>query len=208
MKGKQALFVGEYLVDLNATQAAIRAGYSPKTARQIGQQNLSKPAIAAAIAEAKAKRLERVEVTADEVLRLLKRRAHSNLKQVARWGVKEVAIAFDDEGRRLTGADIGDAVMVQHVEQPFLEPFDSDELSEDEAAGIAEVSIGKDGALRMKMHSQDGALSLLARHAGVAKDNDGAPVQVSVFVHRPPPATREEWLERVRHERLSAPGDG
>lgn len=40
---KQQLFCDEYLIDLNATQAAIRAGYSEKTAKQIGQENLSKP---------------------------------------------------------------------------------------------------------------------------------------------------------------------
>ena len=49
---KQAAFVAEYLVDLNATQAAIRAGYSAKTAGSVGAENLSKPEIAAAIAEA------------------------------------------------------------------------------------------------------------------------------------------------------------
>ena len=46
---KQRRFVDEYLIDLNATQAAIRAGYKKNTARQIGSENLSKPAIAKAI---------------------------------------------------------------------------------------------------------------------------------------------------------------
>ncbi len=46
---KQARFVQEYLIDLNATQAAIRAGYSEKTARQVASENLSKPYIAKAI---------------------------------------------------------------------------------------------------------------------------------------------------------------
>lgn len=45
MTEKQKRFVEEYLIDLNATQAAIRAGYSAKTARQTGQENLSKPDI-------------------------------------------------------------------------------------------------------------------------------------------------------------------
>lgn len=66
---KQALFVKEYLVDLNATQAAIRAGYSKKTAQKIGSENLSKPLVADAIAEAQAKRFERVQITADDVVR-------------------------------------------------------------------------------------------------------------------------------------------
>ncbi len=49
---KQHRFVEEYLIDLNATKAAGRARYSEKTARQIGSENLSKPAIQEAIAEA------------------------------------------------------------------------------------------------------------------------------------------------------------
>ena len=65
---KQTRFVQEYLIDLNATQAAIRAGYSAKTAFAIGHENLSKPNIAAAITEAQAKRAERAEITADRVL--------------------------------------------------------------------------------------------------------------------------------------------
>lgn len=65
---KQRLFVDEYLIDLNATQAAIRAGYSKKTAGQIGDENLKKPQIANAIQEAQAKRSERVQVDADYVL--------------------------------------------------------------------------------------------------------------------------------------------
>src|SRR5271166_5586839 len=62
---KQARFVQEYLIDLNAAQAAIRAGYSAKTARVIGHENLTKPDIAAAIEKAKAKRAERTELTSD-----------------------------------------------------------------------------------------------------------------------------------------------
>lgn len=68
---KQAAFVAEYLVDLNATQAALRAGYSAKTAFRIGAENLQKPAVMQAIAEAKAKRAERTEVTADMVVQRL-----------------------------------------------------------------------------------------------------------------------------------------
>lgn len=68
---KQQRFVDEYLVDLNATQAAIRAGYSAKTARQVGAENLSKPAVAFAIQERQQKRAEKVEVTAERVLKEL-----------------------------------------------------------------------------------------------------------------------------------------
>jgi len=66
---KQQRFIDEYLIDLNATQAAIRAGYSPRTARQIGDENLSKPVIAAAVAKAKQERSEATKIDAEWVLR-------------------------------------------------------------------------------------------------------------------------------------------
>lgn len=65
---KQRRFVEEYLVDLNATQAAIRAGYSENTARAIGAENLTKPDIEAALAAAMAERSKRTEVSSDYVL--------------------------------------------------------------------------------------------------------------------------------------------
>ena len=65
---KQEHFVAEYLIDLNATQAAIRAGYSKKTAHVIGPENLGKPIIAAAIARAQGDRTERTNITQDYVL--------------------------------------------------------------------------------------------------------------------------------------------
>ncbi len=68
---KQQRFVEEYLIDLNATQAAIRAGYSKKTAKSIGQENLTKPYIAAVIDAAKAERSIRTEISQDWVLERL-----------------------------------------------------------------------------------------------------------------------------------------
>lgn len=68
---KQRLFVDEYLIDLNATQAAIRAGYSKRTAGQIGDENLKKPQIAQAIKEAMDSRSKRVQINADYVLNRL-----------------------------------------------------------------------------------------------------------------------------------------
>lgn len=72
LTAKQSMFVKEYLIDLNATQAAIRAGYSEKTAEVIGHENLRKPYIADAIQDAMDKRAERVESEADWVLRTIK----------------------------------------------------------------------------------------------------------------------------------------
>lgn len=65
---KQAAFVREYLVDLNATQAAIRAGYSAKTANREGTRLLSKAVIRSRVEAATAKRSERVELTQDYVI--------------------------------------------------------------------------------------------------------------------------------------------
>lgn len=69
LTAKQQHFVKEYLIDLNAKQAAIRAGYSPKTAEQQASRLLSNVKVQAAIQEAMDKRAAKVEVTADMVLR-------------------------------------------------------------------------------------------------------------------------------------------
>jgi phage terminase small subunit len=68
---KQRLFVREYLVDFNATQAAIRAGYSKKTASAIGYENLQKPHVVQAIFEAMNNREKNVETSAEWVLKAL-----------------------------------------------------------------------------------------------------------------------------------------
>ncbi len=69
---KQKAFVAEYLIDMNATQAAIRAGYRAKTAYSTGQENLKKPEIQKALAQAQAERSERTEISQDYVLNSLK----------------------------------------------------------------------------------------------------------------------------------------
>jgi len=77
---KQTRFVDEYLLDLNATQAAIRAGYSKKTARQVASENLSKPDIAKAIAKAKQERAERTMINSNRVLIELASLAFANMQ--------------------------------------------------------------------------------------------------------------------------------
>lgn len=69
---KQEAFCREYVVDFNGTQAAIRAGYSEKTANRIATENLSKPVISNFIAELQNKQAERLEITADELTRFFK----------------------------------------------------------------------------------------------------------------------------------------
>lgn len=68
LTARESKFIDEFLVDLNGTQAAIRAGYSAKTARQIASENLSKPHIQVAIAEARKQQQERTQITADAML--------------------------------------------------------------------------------------------------------------------------------------------
>ena len=72
---KQQRFVDEYLIDLNATQAAIRAGYSEKTAKEIGSENLTKPNIAKAIQEAQESLSNKTQLTVDMVVQGLLKEA-------------------------------------------------------------------------------------------------------------------------------------
>jgi phage terminase small subunit len=70
---KQQMFCKEYLIDLNATQACIRAGYSEKTANRIASENLSKLVIQEEISRLKLEREKRVKLTADKVLNDIER---------------------------------------------------------------------------------------------------------------------------------------
>lgn len=82
MTKKQKRFVEEYLIDLNATQAAIRSGYSPDTAKSIGSENLSKPDISAAVAKAMAERSKRTGINQDRVLQELARIGFARITDV------------------------------------------------------------------------------------------------------------------------------
>lgn len=90
---KQTAFVREYLVDLNATQAAIRAGYSERTAYSVGQRLLKNVEIQRAVAAAQAKRARRVEVTQDYVL--------SNLVEVVERTMQRAPV-LDRKGEQVT----------------------------------------------------------------------------------------------------------
>lgn len=79
LTAKQVRFVQEYLLDLNATQAAIRAGYSARTANRIGPELLTKPAVASAVAAAQAVRAERTKIDADWVLARLAAEADADI---------------------------------------------------------------------------------------------------------------------------------
>jgi phage terminase small subunit len=68
LTAKQAMFCKEYLIDLNATQAAIRAGYSKKTAAEMGFENLRKPHLQKEIQRLMNKRSAKIEIEADDIL--------------------------------------------------------------------------------------------------------------------------------------------
>lgn len=105
---KQKEFVRQYLVDLNATQAAVRAGYSVKTAYRQGADLLQKTSIREAIEKAQAKRARRVEVTQDYVL--------SNLVEVVERTMQRAPVTnrkgeqvTDEEGRAVWTFDAKNA---------------------------------------------------------------------------------------------------
>ena len=110
LTAKQQRFIEEYLIDLNATQAAIRAGYSGKTAGQIGGENLNKPEIQAAIAVAQAKRSEETAIDAAYVLRQavkLHERCMSEIEPDAVEGVFKFNAAGAAKALELVGKHVG-----------------------------------------------------------------------------------------------------
>jgi phage terminase small subunit len=112
---QQARFVAEYLIDLNATQAAIRAGYSARTAESQGSRLLSNAKVSAAIAEGQKRIANTLEIDAGNVLRELARIAFADIRKVATW--------------------TGGTVSLRN----------SEELSADTAAAVVEISEGQHG---------------------------------------------------------------
>lgn len=165
---KQERFVTEYLIDLNATQAAIRAGYSKHTADVQGPRLLRNVGVRAAI-EAGQKRIStRLEVTAERVVQEYARLAFTNLRDAAEWG--------DERGLSLVL---------------------SEDLDEDTAAAVKSVTVrhtitnkGKDDEAvervehKIEMHDKKGALDSLSRHLGLFVDKteitgtDGGPIVI------------------------------
>jgi phage terminase small subunit len=147
LTAKQRAFVNEYLIDLNATQAAIRAGYSEKTADQQGHQLLKKTLVAAAIAKAQAKREARTEITQDMVMRELARIGFADIRKAVRWG------AVPDVSE--------DGEMVYPVELVA-----SEDVDDDTAAAISEVSLTAQG-VKIKFADKLAALEKIGKHLGM-----------------------------------------
>jgi phage terminase small subunit len=140
MTARQLRFIEEYLVDMNATQAAIRAGYSPKTANREGPRLLSNAGIAEAIAEGRARLTAKTHVTREWVIERLAQIAGISPRQLMTWGADDVTLR--------PSADLTDA----------------------EAYAVAEVAstATKDGvSLKLKNHDKVRALELLGKHLGL-----------------------------------------
>ena len=153
---KQQRFVDEYLVDLNATQAAIRAGYSQKTAASQGERLLKKAEVQQALSRRMKAREQRTEVTQDRVVKELAKIAFGDPRNVMSWGPGGVTLKA------------------------------SAELTDDEAALVSEVSettTERGGSLKLKTNDKLKALELLGRHLGMFRDKvevtgkDGGPIQ-------------------------------
>ena len=140
MTKKQKRFVEEYLIDLNATQAAIRAGYSPDTAHQMGSENLKKPVIKAAIDKEMAERSRRTGVNADRVIIELAKIAFVNAMDVID---QKTATVRED-------ASADDTAAIQSVK---VKSFGEDGLERE-----------------IKMADKLKALELLGKHLGMFQD--------------------------------------
>lgn len=150
---KQARFVTEYLVDLNATQAVLRAGYkmTEAAAATQGGRLLRNAEIQRAIQEARQAQEARTQITADRVLRELAR------------------VAF------------ADVTAVTYIEDGHVRLMDSRELTEDQRAAIACAKEGAYGP-EVRLHDKMRALELIGRHLGMfdrREDTDSQGVNVT-----------------------------
>lgn len=147
---RQQRFVEEYMVDLNATQAAIRAGYSPKTAKDIACENLAKPDIADAIASKQAEQSKRTGITAERVL-----------KELAKIGFADVSdIVNLDEAAIRRGNCKDDTAAIQSVKVKRIPTEDGDIVERE-----------------FRLYDKTKALEQLGRHLGLYNDKlrlDGA----------------------------------
>ena len=136
---RQLRFIQEYLVDLNATQAAIRAGYAIKRAKEIGYENLTKPHRSAKIAERQAERAQRVGVDADEVLEHLNAIATSDIRDYLSFGPNGVTLK------------------------------DSSLLTDKQARAIAKVkeTVTRDGStITFELHDKPKGIDMALKHTG------------------------------------------
>jgi phage terminase small subunit len=146
---KQAAFIDEYLIDLNATQAAIRAGYNKSRAEVTGHELVRNSKIAAVIKDSLSSRSERTQITADKVL-----------IELARLGLSDARKLFDEGGNLLPvnawPDEIAAAVSSIEVEEIL--------------SGKGEDRIGVGYTKKVKLWDKNAALANLAKHLGLLAD--------------------------------------
>ena len=165
---KQKRFVAEYLVDLNATQAAIRAGYSPRRGAQNGYELLRKGPVAQAIATRQAELAGRIGVTVEKIVAELARIGFSDIRDVVQW---RAVPSGNGAGEGETSARVVNVIDVKSA----------DELTPQAAAAIAELSLQPSGGFRLRLHDKRAALVDLGKHLGMFADR-GARASSSVTV--------------------------
>jgi phage terminase small subunit len=178
---KQEAFVREYLVDLNGTQAGIRAGYSEKSAPVIASQNLRKLNVLRAIEEAF---MELGGVTRARIVDELGAIAFSDIGDFVDWDNRIEHVAADRNTRmdcsvQLEAGDKpADKVRVI-TNRVVLKP--SHQLTREQRRVVAKVAQDRYGNVRMEMHDKLGALNSLARALGMFQDT-------TAHVEQPNPA--------------------
>lgn len=162
LTAKQRAFVREYLIDLNAAQAAIRAGYSGKTAKEIGAENLTKPNIAAAIESAMKIRAARTDITADRVLKELAKIGFADVRKAIKWQGSLVTEEDNPDG--------GDTLVIKNVVTNNVQIISSEDIDDDTAAAISEISQNSNGGIKLKLHDKRAALVDIGKHLGMFVD--------------------------------------
>ena len=160
---KQKRFCDEYLIDLNATQAAIRAGYSEKTAYRTGADNLRKPQIEEYIAKRQKELSRSTEITQERVIKELALIAFSNNADYAHVVEKKMQVEAGGALVDVLDKD-GNPVMYRTVE-----PVLTEELTEEQKRALAVIKKGRDG-LEVKSCDKVKALELLGKHLGIFTD--------------------------------------
>lgn len=154
---KQRAFVQEYLLDLNATQAAIRAGYSKKTAYATGAENLRKPQIAHEIEEGKAKRAERTRVDQDKVVKELAKLGLSDMRELAQWDEYGVHWRYSGNLTDEAAACVKDVSFTREVR--YDKNGDRIETTQ----------------MKLALHDKKAALKMLGDHLGIFGGTDEHP---------------------------------
>jgi phage terminase small subunit len=150
---KQARFVDEYLIDLNATQAAIRAGYDPKWAKTNTTKLLTNTNVQAYLAERQKALSERTEITQDRVLKELAKIGFADIRKAVKWS--------PTLGEQVVGDDM--------VQTNGVMLIDSNLLDDDTAAAVSEIAQTAQG-IKIKLHDKRAALVDIGRHLGMFTD--------------------------------------